>query len=143
MLPAQQKPSLTYDQNTYRVDIEVVDDLDGTMHTVTKVHRTANAEGELGTPELVGTYNSDEGQAAKVSFTNVYEPTPAVLEGGTALSVTKKVEGADTDARFDFTLRLTSNNAANVEGLDENGEMTASTSGTLADGSSRRFPSAR
>ena len=136
VLPAQQKPSLTYDQNTYRVDIEVVDDLDGTMHTVTKVHRTANAEGELGTPELVGTYNSDEGQAAKVSFTNVYEPTPAVLEGGTALSVTKKVEGADTDARFDFTLRLTSNNAANVEGLDENGEMTASTSGTLADGSS-------
>ena len=134
--PAQQKPSLTYDQNTYRVDIEVVDDLDGTMHTVTKVHRTANAEGELGTPELVGTYNSDEGQAAKVSFTNVYEPTPAVLEDGTALSVTKKVEGADTDARFDFTLRLTSNNAANVEGLDENGEMTASTSGTLADGSS-------
>ena len=136
VLPAQQKPSLTYDQNTYRVDIEVVDDLDGTMHTVTKVHRTANAEGELGTPELVGTYNSDEGQAAKVSFTNVYEPTPAVLEGGTALSVTKKVEGADTDARFDFTLRLTSNNAANVEGFDENGEMTASTSGTLADGSS-------
>lgn len=136
VLPAQQKPSLTYDQNTYRVDIEVVDDLDGTMHTVTKVHRTANAEGELGTPELVGTYNSDEGQAAKVSFTNVYEPTPAVLGGGTALSVTKKVEGADTDARFDFTLRLTSNNAANVEGFDENGEMTASTSGTLADGSS-------
>ena len=49
------------------------------MHTVTKVHRTANAEGELGTPELVGTYNSDEGQAAKVSFTNVYEPLPLCL----------------------------------------------------------------
>ena len=82
MPPAQQKPSLTYDQNTYRVDIEVVDDLDGTIaHRDQGANRTANAEGELGTPELVGTYNSDEGQAAKVSFTNVYEPTPAVLEG--------------------------------------------------------------
>ena len=136
VLPAQQKPSLTYDQNTYRVDIEVVDDLDGTMHTVTEVYLIADAEGELDTPELVDTYDSNGGQAAKVSFTNVYEPTPAVLEGSTALSVTKKVEGAETDAQFDFTLKLTSNNAADVEGLDENGEMTASTSGTLADGSS-------
>ena len=135
VLPAQQKPSLTYDQNAYRVDIEVVDDLDGTMHTVTRVYRTANAEGEPAEPELLGTYNSAEGRAAKVSFTNVYEPTPAVLEGGTALSVTKKVEGAETDAQFDFTLKLTSDNAADVEGLDENGEMTASTSGTLAEGS--------
>ena len=136
VLPAQQKPSLTYDQNAYRVDIEVVDDLDGTMHTVTEVYLIADAEGELDTPELVDTYDSNGGQAAKVSFTNVYEPTPAVLEGSTALSVTKKVEGAETDAQFDFTLKLTSNNAADVEGLDENGEMTASTSGTLADGSS-------
>uniref|UniRef100_UPI003A94FD16 Spy0128 family protein n=1 Tax=Rubneribacter badeniensis TaxID=2070688 RepID=UPI003A94FD16 len=135
VLPAQQKPSLTYDQNTYRVDIEVVDDLDGTMHTVTKVYRTANAEGEPAEPELLGIYNSAEDQAAKVSFTNVYEPTPATLEGSTALSVTKKVTGASTDATFDFTLKLTSANAANVEGLDENGEMTASTSGTLAEGS--------
>ncbi len=135
VLPAQQKPSLTYDQNAYRVDIEVVDDLDGTMHTVTRVYRTANAEGEPAEPELLGTYNSAEGRAAKVSFTNVYEPTPAVLEGSTALSVTKKVTGAETDTQFDFTLKLTSNNAANVEGLDENGEMTASTSGTLAEGS--------
>ena len=47
----------------------------------------------------------------------------------TGLQATKKVTGAPATEEFEFALTLTSNNAANVEGLGENNSIVKSTTG--------------
>ena len=51
---------------------------------------------------------------ADLTFTNTYNPDGASLADDTALQVTKKVAGAATEEDFNFNLKLTKGNAANV-----------------------------
>ena len=63
-------------------------------------------------------------------ITNSYVPTGVIVgDDETQLQVTKQVTGAPALSEFVFTLQLTSDNAANVEGLEEGNAITKSTTG--------------
>lgn len=132
-------PGVAYDQSTYTVTIEVFDDGDGSMHTLTTVVKhTPDADDVT----IVDQARSDiEGYTApSFGFVNRYDPEPAELtkDAKNNLQVTKTVEGAPSPegVSYEFTLRLTSNNGQYVTGLT-NGSATVNTSGVIAAGDSR------
>ena len=64
------------------------------------------------------------------TFTNKYVPDGVTVgDDETGLQATKQVTGAPATEEFEFALKLTSNNAANVEGLGENNSIVKSTTG--------------
>lgn len=132
-------PGVAYDQSTYTVTIEVFDDGDGSMHTLTTVVKhTPDADDET----IVDHARSDvEGYTVPTfGFVNSYNPDPAELtkDAENNLQVTKTVEGAPSPdgVSYEFTLRLTSSNGQYVSGLT-NGSATVNTSGVIAAGDSR------
>lgn len=132
---------VVFDRSQYRVDIEVLDNGDGTMHTVTTVTKTMDEDGSAVSEVVYGPADSDdEGYTApKFGFVNDYNPDPAVV-GGSAdakIEVTKTVEGADSATDYTFTLTLMDQDQAQyIEGLT-NGKLEVSTSGTIAEGTSQ------
>ena len=84
---------VTYDETTYRVDIRVVDNADGTLKTVTTVIK--NAAGAA--PEPVGTFDSSDGRdVVTLGFTNEYAARPvSVDETNPNLRLYKVLEGRD------------------------------------------------
>lgn len=130
-----------FDQSQYRVDIEVLDNGDGTMHTVTTVTKTMNANGSVVNEIVYGPADSasDGYEAPKFGFVNDYNPDPAVVGGSASakIEVTKTVEGADSAADYTFTLTLEDQDQAQyVEGLTD-GKLEVSTNGTIAEGTSQ------
>lgn len=130
-----------FDQSQYRVDIEVLDNGDGTMHTVTTVTKTMNADGSVVDEVVYGPSDSatDGYTAPKFGFVNDYNPEPAVV-GGSAdakIEVTKTVEGADSATDYTFTLTLVEQDQAQyIEGLTD-GKLEVSTNGTIAEDTSQ------
>lgn len=99
-----------FDQSQYRVVIQVLDNGDGTMHTVTTVTKTMDRDGSAVNEAVYGPSDSatDGYMAPKFGFVNDYNPEPAVV-GGSAdakIEVTKTVEGADSATNYTFTLTL-------------------------------------
>lgn len=130
-----------FDQSQYRVDIKVLDNGDGTMHTVTTVTKTMNADGSVVDEVVYGPSDSatDGYMAPKFGFVNDYNPDPAVVGGSASakIEVTKTVEGADSAADYTFTLTLEDQDQAQyVEGLTD-GKLEVSTNGTIAEGTSQ------
>lgn len=130
-----------FDQSQYRVDIEVLDNGDGTMHTVTTVTKIMNADGSVVDEVVYGPSDSatDGYTAPKFGFVNDYNPEPAVV-GGSAdakIEVTKTVEGADSATDYTFTLTLVEQDQAQyIEGLTD-GKLEVSTNGTIAEDTSQ------
>ena len=130
-----------FDQSQYRVDIQVLDNGNGTMHTVTTVTKTMDKDGSVVSEVVYGPSDSatDGYTAPKFGFVNDYNPDPAVV-GGSAdakIEVTKTVEGADSETNYTFTLALAdSDQAQYVEGLTD-GKLEVSTNGTIAEGTSQ------
>ena len=130
-----------FDQSQYRVDIQVLDNGNGTMHTVTTVTKTMNKDGSVAN-EVVCDHSdsaSDGYTAPKFGFVNDYNPDPAVV-GGSAdakIQVTKTVEGADSATDYTFTLTLVEQDQAQyIEGLSD-GKLEVSTNGTITEGDSK------
>lgn len=131
-------PGVEYDQSQYRVDITVHDNHDGTMYTETTVTKIKNADGTETNEVVVDKLNSStaQGQVPTFGFTNTYKPTEVSLEGDTALKVTKKVTGAASPDGVNYTFTLTAKDTAdgpiaNIGGLNDEGKLTASTSGVI------------
>lgn len=137
-------PQIVYDQSQYKVEIEVVDNGDGSMHTVTTVTKTVDEEGNEiadGGQVVVNHANSDAEAYAipTFGFVNDYDPNSVSIGEDTdnALQVTKKVTGAPSAADYTFTLTAVDTAAgpiANITGLDENHQTTETTQGTIAAG---------
>ena len=90
-----QSKGVTYTQTQYRVDIQVNDNGDGTMSTVTTVSRTHDDTGApLTQEEVLGTYNSKGGKndISDISFVNSYA-ADGTLNGAANLAGTKKMDG--------------------------------------------------
>lgn len=111
-IPAGDKKlgGVTYDETTYRIDIQVVDNANGTMGTVTAV--TKNADGAA--PETVGTYDSADGKdTATLDFTNKYAAQSVTVDGTKYdLSLYKVLEGRDwrEGDTFHFVMKAGSHN---------------------------------
>lgn len=139
--PLTDLEGVDFDQSQYRVDIQVLDNGDGTMHTLTTVTKIKNADGSVIDEVVYGPSDSatDGYTAPKFGFVNDYNPDPAVV-GGSAdakIQVTKTVEGADSATKYTFTLALVDQDQAQyVEGLT-NGKLEVSTNGTIAEGASQ------
>lgn len=112
VIPAGDKKlgGVTYDETTYRIDIQVVDNANGTMGTVTTV--TKNADGP--NPETVDTYNSADGKdVATLGFTNTYAAQPVTVDGTKYdLNLYKVLEGRDwrEGDTFHFVMKAGSHN---------------------------------
>lgn len=130
-----------FDQSQYRVDIQVLDNGNGTMHTVTTVTKTMDKDGSVVSEVVYGPSDSatDGYTAPKFGFVNDYNPDPAVV-GGSAdakIEVTKTVEGADSATDYTFTLTLVEQDQVQyIEGLTD-GKLEVSTNGTIAEGTSQ------
>ena len=83
-------PGVDYDGHEATFTVTATDKGDGTLDISTDINKEA------------------------LTFTNTYNPDGASLADDTALQVTKKVAGAATEEDFNFNLKLTSGNAANV-----------------------------
>ena len=111
-IPANDKKlgGVTYDETTYRIDIQVVDNANGTMGTVTTV--TKNADGAA--PETVGTYDSADGKdVATLDFTNTYAAQSVTVDGTKCdLNLYKVLEGRDwrEGDTFHFVMKAGSHN---------------------------------
>lgn len=111
-IPADDKKlgGVTYDETTYRIDIQVVDNANGTMGTVATV--TKNADGAA--PETVGTYDSADGKdVATLGFTNTYAAQSVTVDGTKYdLSLYKVLEGRDwrEGDTFHFVMKAGSHN---------------------------------
>lgn len=111
-IPANDKKlgGVTYDETTYQIDIQVVDNANGTMRTVTTV--TKNTPGEA--PRTVGAYDSADGKdAATLDFTNKYAAQSVTVDGTKYdLSLYKVLEGRDwrEGDTFHFVMKAGSHN---------------------------------
>lgn len=126
-------PGVIYDENQYQIDIEVIDNSDGTMHTVTTVTKNKGSDTE---EVIVDHVNSSvEGYVAPTfGFVNDYNPTPAIVgkDADYQLTVNKTVTGApNTD---DFTFRATFNEEASTGSIsDIEGLTDGSTTATITE----------
>lgn len=135
---------VTYDKSQYKVEIEVVDNGNGTMHAVTTVTQTMDKHGNEianGGKVVVDHANSgaDGYEVPTFGFVNDYNPNSVDMGEDTnnALQVTKEVIGAPSAADYTFTLTAqdtADGSVANVKGLDENHQTTETTSGTIEAG---------
>lgn len=101
VVPDEKLGGVTYDPTTYRIDIEVVDNADGTMKTITTVSKNGG--------EPVGTYDSSDGPAVVIlGFKNAYKAAPVeVIPDPDSLGLYKVLKGRDwldTDT-FHFTMK--------------------------------------
>ena len=139
--PLTDLEGVDFDQSQYRIDIQVLDNGNGTMHTVTTVTKTMNRDGSVANEVVCDHLDSasDGYTAPKFGFVNDYNPDPAVV-GGSAdvkIQVTKTVEGADSATDYTFTLTLVEQDQAQyIEGLSD-GKLEVSTNGTITEGDSK------
>lgn len=131
-IPAEDdRAGVTYDESVYEVAIQVVDDADGTMHTVTTVKKG---------DEEVGTFDSSTGSVApKLSFENSYHGAPVTVDPktDTHLQFNKVVTGRDWLERDNFNFSITKvsfNGATDGDALDAmpNPEQDTATLGGAA-----------
>lgn len=127
--------AIDYADEVYTVSIQVIDNNDGTMHTVTTV---SNGDQVVSGPVDSANAGSEGYVPATVPFVNTYNPDPAVVPSDTTdgIKVTKQVNGASTDVDFGFTLKLVNGDATQVAGLDQNNEIKVTVSDNFADGDS-------
>ena len=109
----------TYDEHVSTVTVTVTDEnFDGHL------------DAQLSYDNSDATTEDDKSVDNAAAFTNAYVPGSVTVGGDeTGLRATKQVTGAPATEEFEFTLRLTSDNAANVQGLNENNSITKSTTG--------------
>lgn len=101
VVPDKKLGGVTYDPTTYRIDIAVVDNADGTMKTITTVSKNDG--------EPVGTYDSSDGRdVVTLGFKNAYKAAPVEVSPDTTdLGLCKVLKGRDwldTDT-FHFTMK--------------------------------------
>lgn len=140
---AKTLPGVNCDETQYRVDIQVVDNGDGTMHTLTIVTKIKNAAGKEVNENVIDAANSGNQSytAPKFGFVNEYNPTPATVgeDADDKIEVTKKVTGAPSPdgVSYSFTLTATGDNIGNITGLDDKNQLHLSTNGTINAGESQ------
>ena len=97
---------VTYDQSQYEVKIKVVDNGDGTMHTVTTVTKTVDADGETIAEEPVVYDSSKNPQTPSMTFANSYETQPTSSDGVGDGTFTKSFTGRAWTENDSFTFDL-------------------------------------
>ena len=131
-------PGVTYSKDTYRFDITVVDNGDGTMHTVTKVTMQGN-----GVVEEAHHDSSDGRDTIVAGFTNGYHADSVEVDFTEAATLFhKRLVGRDWKEDDSFTFNLTAEDGTpmpkDAEGNDVT-SVTVSQKGGTEDGTDVPF----
>ena len=100
---------VTYDQSQYEVKIKVIDNNNGTMHTVTTVTQTVDADGkaiEEANRQPVVYDSSKNSQTPSMTFANSYETQPTSSNGVDDGVFTKSFTGRAWTENDSFTFDL-------------------------------------
>lgn len=124
------RPGVTYDQNSYRVDIAVVDDGDGSMYVETTV-TPCNANGEVsGDPVYNGSTENEDYTIPTVTFENDYVPDSATYDTSADALLNKVIDGRAWLETDEFTFTIAADSSLDGNLADE--AMPASTTATLS-----------
>lgn len=120
---------ITYDKSEYKLSIEVIDNYDGTIKTITTLTRTKDSSGK-DVSEEVSVVDSSQAQAKKssVEFVNSYKSSPGVLPGDSNLQVIKSFTGRQNNEWLDtdkFSFTITAGNDETQRAID-NGDIVLS-----------------
>lgn len=134
-----QSKGVTYTQTQYRVDIQVNDNGDGTMSTVTTVSRTHDDTGApLTQEEVLGIYNSKDGKDTinNISFVNNYAAKSITVDTDADANVklTKQLTGRNWKATDQFNFTIAAKSPENAPMPMKDGEKKTEVSVTQAEG---------
>ena len=104
---------VTYDRSEYRIEIQVLDDQKGKMHTITTVKQLVDEAGNsIADPQEV-VYDSSKGETAEAAFTNRYQAAPVTVYDTSATApLTKKLTGRNWTDDDQFVFEVTEENGA-------------------------------
>lgn len=126
------KPNVTYDKASYRVDLTVVDDGDGSMHvetTITPCDASGTATGDM---VYAGSTDAEDYAIPTVTFRNSYAPDSASYDTTDAALLNKVIDGRAwlaSDA-FEFTIAADDSVEGNLAGEAMPTDTTVTLSGT-------------
>ena len=136
------KPNVTYDPASYRVDLTIVDDGDGSMHVETTI-TACNAGGETsGAPVYNGSSDDANYAIPTVTFSNSYTPDAATYDTTNAELLNKVIDGRAWLAsdEFEFTIAADDSVEGNLASDAMPAETTVTLSGADYDGTVSDFP---
>ena len=140
--PADPKPNVTYDKASYRVDLKVVDDGDGSMHvetTITPCDASGTATGDM---VYAGSTDAEDYAIPTVTFRNSYAPDSASYDTTDAALLNKVIDGRAwlaSDA-FEFTIAADDSVEGNLAGEAMPTDTTVTLSGTEYAGTASDTP---
>lgn len=126
------KPNVTYDKASYRVDLKVVDDGDGSMHvetTITPCDASGTATGDM---VYTGSTDAEDYAIPTVTFRNSYAPDSASYDTTDAALLNKVIDGRawlESD-EFGFTIAADDSVEGNLAGEAMPTDTTVTLSGT-------------
>lgn len=125
------KPNVTYDKASYRVDLKVVDDGDGSMHvetTITPCDASGTATGDM---VYTGSTDAEDYAIPTVTFRNSYAPDSASYDTTDAALLNKVIDGRawlESD-EFGFTIAADDSVEGNLAGEAMPTDTTVTLSG--------------
>lgn len=106
---------VTYDRSEYRIEIRVLDDQKGKMHTITTVKQIVDETGNSIADPKESVYDSAKGETAEVAFTNKYQAGSVTVDDTSATApLTKKLTGRGWTDTDQFVFEVTAENGAPV-----------------------------
>lgn len=126
------KPNVTYDKASYRVDLKVVDDGDGSMYvetTITPCDASGTATGDM---VYTGSTDAEDYAIPTVTFRNSYAPDSASYDTTDAALLNKVIDGRawlESD-EFGFTIAADDSVEGNLAGEAMPTDTTVTLSGT-------------
>lgn len=136
------KPNVTYDTASYRVDLTVVDDGDGSMHVETTI-TPCNASGAaMGDVVYTGRTDAEDYAIPTVTFRNSYAPDSASYDTTDAALLNKVIDGRawlESD-EFGFTIAADNSVEGNLAGEAMPTDTMVTLSGADYEGTASDIP---
>lgn len=136
------KPNVMYDTASYRVDLTVVDDGDGSMHVETTITPCDASGAAMGDVVYTGRTDAEDYAIPTVTFRNSYAPDSASYDTTGAELLNKVIDGRAwlaSDA-FEFTIAADDSVEGNLAGEAMPTDTTVMLSGTEYAGTASDTP---
>ena len=124
------KPNVTYDTASYRVDLTVMDDGDGSMHVETTITPCDASGAKIGDAVYTGRTDAEDYAIPTVTFRNSYAPDSASYDTTDAALLNKVIDGRAWLASDEFGFTIAADDS--VEGNLAGEAMPTDTTVTLS-----------
>lgn len=136
------KPNVTYDTASYRVDLTVMDDGDGSMHVETTITPCDASGAKIGDAVYTGRTDAEDYAIPTVTFRNSYAPDSASYDTTDAALLNKVIDGRAWLAsdEFGFTIAADDSVEGNLAGEAMPTDTTVTLSGADYEGAASDIP---